>query len=65
MSIDLKDNGILCVSMHPGWVKTDMGGSNAPLQVTDSCEKMVETVLSLKPEDNGSFVKYDGTKLPW
>lgn len=65
MSIDLKDDKILCVAMHPGWVKTDMGGSHAPLTVENSCKKMVETILGLNETHNGGFIQYDGKTMAW
>lgn len=65
MSIDFKNDKILCVAMHPGWVKTDMGGKNAPLDVESSCQKMIETICALDESNNGTFVQFDGKTLPW
>lgn len=65
LSIDLSKNKILCMSMHPGWVKTDMGGKNAPLDVETSCGGMVKTIMELNESHNGGFYQYDGKKLPW
>lgn len=65
MSIDLKDHNILCVSIHPGWVRTDMGGSKAPLDIETSCATMVNTLYNLNESHNGNFVQYDGTRLKW
>lgn len=65
MSIDFKDAKILCVSMHPGWVKTDMGGKNAPLDIDSSCSKMITTLMSLNEKFNGTFIQFDGKSLPW
>jgi len=65
MSIDFKDSKILCVSMHPGWVKTDMGGKNAPLDVDSSCKGMINTIMALNETSNGTFVQFDGKSLPW
>lgn len=65
MSIDFKDSKILCVSMHPGWVKTDMGGKQAPLDIDTSCKTMVNTVIGLNESNNGTFLQYDGKSLPW
>lgn len=65
LSIDLYPNRILCVSLHPGWVRTDMGGSKAPLDVETSTCKMVETILSFNESHNGGFYQYNGKKLPW
>lgn len=65
MSIDLKNDSILCVAIHPGWVKTDMGGSHAPLTVETACKQMVGTFTTLSEPHNGGFVQYDGKMLPW
>lgn len=65
MSIDLKKDRVLCVAMHPGWVQTDMGGSNAPLKIDDSCKQMLNTILNLNESQNGTFVQFNGKSLPW
>lgn len=53
------------VTMNPGWVKTDMGGSGAPTSVTDSVAGMLTVIGKLKQSDSGSFQSYDGRKMPW
>jgi NAD(P)-dependent dehydrogenase (short-subunit alcohol dehydrogenase family) len=55
----------VCVAVHPGWVRTDMGGSGADLEVTDSVAGMRRTLAALKPADNGGFFNYDGAPLAW
>lgn len=65
MSIDLKKDQILVVSMHPGWVRTDMGGNNAPLDVDSSIQGIFETISKLREGDTGKFLQYDGSELPW
>ncbi|KAH8314990.1 hypothetical protein KR074_012491 [Drosophila pseudoananassae] len=65
LSIDLYPQRIMCVSLHPGWVRTDMGGSNAPLDVNTSTDRIVKTLLELGEPQNGSFINYDGSPLPW
>lgn len=65
MSVDLKNDSILCVAMHPGWVKTDMGGSNAPLDIATSCKQMIQTIQALNESQNGTFIQFDGKKLNW
>ena len=65
MSVDLKPDGIIVISLHPGWVKTDMGGSSAPLKVEESVSGIVNTVLALEEKHNGKFLQYDGKELPW
>jgi NAD(P)-dependent dehydrogenase (short-subunit alcohol dehydrogenase family) len=65
LAIDLKDKGITVVSMHPGWVKTAMGGEQAPLMPEESVSSMIDVIDKLTPKDNGTFINYDGTILPW
>jgi NAD(P)-dependent dehydrogenase (short-subunit alcohol dehydrogenase family) len=63
MARELKD--ITCIAMHPGWVKTDMGGENAPLPVKLSVASMLGVMERATFKDSGSFLNYDGTPLPW
>ncbi|XP_076244470.1 SDR family oxidoreductase sniffer [Calliopsis andreniformis] len=65
MSIDLKEDGILVTSLHPGWVRTNMGGNSAPLDVDFSVSNMLNTLYSLTEEDTGCFIQYDGKTIPW
>lgn len=65
MSIDLEDDGILIACLHPGWVKTDMGGNNAPMDIDTSVADMIKTIQSLNEKHNGCFLQHDGAKLPW
>ncbi|MES2383829.1 MAG: SDR family oxidoreductase [Pseudomonadota bacterium] len=55
----------ICVAMHPGWVKTDMGGAGADLDVTQSVADMRGTVAGLRAEHNGTFINHDGQVLAW
>ncbi|MDP3170856.1 MAG: SDR family oxidoreductase [Polaromonas sp.] len=64
MSFGLQGKAI-CVAMHPGWVKTDMGGAGADLDVTQSVSDMRTTVASLRAEHNGTFINHDGQTLAW
>jgi len=59
------DAGATCVAFHPGWVQTDMGGSEADLQVADSVQGMRKTLAGIKHSANGAFLNYDGTPIPW
>lgn len=65
MSIDLKDNNILCIALHPGWVRTELGGPKAPLDVETATQKIVETLYNLSEQNNGTLVQYNGKTLPW
>jgi NAD(P)-dependent dehydrogenase (short-subunit alcohol dehydrogenase family) len=65
LSVDLKPQGITVVSLHPGWVKTDMGGPNAPVSIDESIEGMMQVIYSTDIRDTGRFLNYDGKELPW
>jgi len=65
MSVDLKADGIIVTSMHPGWVKTEMGGQNATMTVEESVSNIIKTVLSLNEQHSGKFIQYDGKEVPW
>jgi NAD(P)-dependent dehydrogenase (short-subunit alcohol dehydrogenase family) len=54
-----------CVALHPGWVRTDMGGAGADLDVRDSVAQLRRTLAGLKPADNGGFFNHDGAPLAW
>lgn len=55
----------VCVAVHPGWVRTDMGGAGADLALVDSVADMRRTLAALAPEHNGAFLNHDGQALPW
>jgi len=59
------DGRAICVSFHPGWVRTDMGGSSADLSVDESVAGMRATLAALTPADNGAFLNHDGQPLAW
>ncbi|XP_029910076.1 uncharacterized protein LOC115360986 isoform X2 [Myripristis murdjan] len=65
LAADLGSNGILCISLHPGWVKTDMGGPNADLTVEESVSNMLAVITNLTDKDHGGFKDYSGKDLPW
>jgi len=65
MSIDLAAQGIKAVALHPGWVKTDMGGPHAEISTAESVSKMFEILLSLDTSDSGRFIDIDGSDIPW
>jgi NAD(P)-dependent dehydrogenase (short-subunit alcohol dehydrogenase family) len=60
---------ISCVALHPGWVKTDMGGAAAPLTPEQSASSLRQTLERIRtqprPEDRGAFLNHDGQALPW
>uniref|UniRef100_A0A2H8TZX2 C-factor n=1 Tax=Melanaphis sacchari TaxID=742174 RepID=A0A2H8TZX2_9HEMI len=65
LSVDLKNNGILAVSVHPGWVKTAMGGINAPLEVEQSVTGICNFLKNIDQSYNGGFYDFEGKVLPW
>jgi NAD(P)-dependent dehydrogenase (short-subunit alcohol dehydrogenase family) len=65
MSLVLGPQGVICVTFHPGWVRTDMGGAGADIDVATSVAGMRGTLAALTPAQNGSFLNYDGAAIPW
>lgn len=64
-SFDLAGMGILSVLLHPGWVKTSMGGPDAEVSVKDSVDGMLNVIDNLTAERNGAFLDYQGEELEW
>ena len=62
---DLKSEGITVVVLHPGWVRTDMGGPDASIEAPESVTGMRAVIAGLKESDSGRFLNYDGTEIPW
>lgn len=54
-----------CVALHPGWVRTDMGGPGAELPADHSVASMRRTLATLTPADNGRFLNHDGQGIDW
>lgn len=65
LSNDLSGQGFVCVALHPGWVQTEMGGPNALISVEQSVEGLSSVISTLKQQDSGKFLNYDGQALPW
>ncbi|KAB5574934.1 hypothetical protein PHYPO_G00214780 [Pangasianodon hypophthalmus] len=65
MAVDLEADGILCMAIHPGWVRTDMGGQEAPLSTEESISSVLAVIGSLTEKDHGTFLHYTGEALPW
>ena len=65
LSIDLAERGIAAISLHPGWVKTDMGGPNAETGSDASAAGLKAILQSAGPQHNGRFLNYDGSPIPW
>jgi NAD(P)-dependent dehydrogenase (short-subunit alcohol dehydrogenase family) len=66
LSHELKERGIIVVSLHPGWVRTTMlYCENAPLQPAESIGGLIQVIESLGMKDSGKFINWQGNELPW
>ena len=65
LSIDLKPANIMVMAIHPGWVKTDMGGDEAPLTPEESVGNMIAAMHQLTADKTDQFFNYDGKPTPW
>ena len=62
---DLKAQNITVAMIHPGWVKTDMGGAGADITPQDSATGIRAVIAGLTPETSGKFYKWNGEIHPW
>jgi NAD(P)-dependent dehydrogenase (short-subunit alcohol dehydrogenase family) len=66
LSHELREYGIIVVSLHPGWVRTTMlYCENAPLEPAESIGSMIQVIESLAMKDSGRFIDWKGNDLPW
>jgi NAD(P)-dependent dehydrogenase (short-subunit alcohol dehydrogenase family) len=65
LASDLYDKQIISICLHPGWVRTDLGGTQAPLETEESVRGIRRVLASLTLKDSGRFLTYEGAELPW
>lgn len=64
-AVELGPQGVICMAFHPGWVRTDMGGPDAEVDVRDSVAGMRRVIASANASHNGKFLNYTGEQLSW
>lgn len=62
---DWSCDDITIALLHPGWVKTAMGGPNALITTAQSVTGMTQVISQLSLDDTGQFINYDGARIPW
>jgi NAD(P)-dependent dehydrogenase (short-subunit alcohol dehydrogenase family) len=64
-AIEWGAQGVTCLALHPGWVKTDMGGTEADIDPATSIAGMRRVIANAGAESNGRFFDYTGKEMPW
>lgn len=62
---EVADPSLTVLSIHPGWVKTDMGGDAAPLTIATSVKGVVDQIEHASGKGGHGFIDYQGHTLPW
>jgi NAD(P)-dependent dehydrogenase (short-subunit alcohol dehydrogenase family) len=62
---ELSPRKITIVACHPGWVRTDMGGSGADIEASESAKGLIDIAESLTLDSTGTFIDYDGKRQAW
>lgn len=66
LAIDLgRRRGLIVAVLHPGWVRTDMGGPRADIDAPEAVAGLIRVIDGLDAGKAGRFWRYDGTELPW
>lgn len=65
LAMDLEEQQITAVALHPGWVRTDMGGPQGELSVEESAALLIKNLCELSLKQNGRFIDIDGVTIPW
>lgn len=65
LSIDVKPHGISVVTLHPGWVRTEMGGPNGLIDAPESVQGLRKVIAQQTLSNTGKFITYDGKEVAW
>lgn len=62
---DMRRQGVAVLTLHPGWVRTDMGGSGADISPEESARGIIARIEDLSLKNSGRFLNYDGSIRSW
>ena len=62
---DLKNQGVATLTLHPGWVRTDMGGPGGWIDSFESVQGMIKQIDKLTIDDSGNYLDYAGKSINW
>ncbi len=65
LALDVKSHGISVVTLHPGWVQTDMGGPHGLINTQTSVAGLRNVIADLSLVNSGKFIAYDGQEIAW
>lgn len=65
LAVDTAAKGMIVLLLHPGWVRTDMGGPRAPIDAAASVRGLRRRIAEAGPKDSGRFITYEGAEIPW
>ncbi len=65
VALELAPRGVVAIALHPGWVRTDMGGAGADIEIEASVAGMRSVIARAGARDSGCFFDYTGKEVPW
>jgi len=65
MAVDLAGQGVHVITLHPGWVQTDMTGGTGLIDIEQSVSGMVDVIARSRDYEPGAFIAFDGKVVPY